>query len=131
MDTISSSRLMRRALLPAAAFAVVVAFVCVAADMAAAAPPSSAIQKLASCMKAKGYAGRPTQADRASAKYNTAHQACAKQAGLTGTGANGANTKYISCMKKHGITITPAKKPNRTSVAYKKADAACASQRKS
>jgi hypothetical protein len=104
-----------------------VALVCVSA--AAAAPPSGAMQKLATCMKAKGYAGRPTQAERANAKYNTAHQACAKQAGLTGTGQKG--TQYVSCMKKHGITISPAKRPNRTSAAYKKANAACAALRKS
>jgi hypothetical protein len=124
MDTISLSR---RSLVPM--FVLAVAVVCVSA--AAGAPPSGAMQKLAACMKAKGYAGRPTQAERANAKYNAAHLACAKQAGLTGAGAKGSNVKYVSCMKKHGIAISPAKKPNRTSAAYKKADAACASLRKS
>jgi hypothetical protein len=98
---------MRRALLPTVALAAVVACVCVAADVAAAAPPAGAMQKLAACMKAKGYTGRPTQAER-------------------------SNAKYISCMKKHGITISStSKKPSRTSTAYKKANAACASLRKS
>jgi hypothetical protein len=123
---------MRRALLPTVALAAVVACVCVAADVAAAAPPAGAMQTLAACMKAKGYTGRPTQAERSNAKYNAAHTACAKQAGLTGAGARGSNAKYISCMKKHGITISStSKKPSRTSTAYKKANAACASLRKS
>jgi hypothetical protein len=108
------------------AFVAVVLCLCVAADAAVAAPPSSAIQKLAACMKAKGYTGRPTQAQRSNAKYNTAHTACAKQAGLTGQGRSGTNAKYVACMKKHGITISPAKKTNRASAAYKKANAACA-----
>jgi hypothetical protein len=120
MDTISP---LGRSLVPL--FVLAVAVVCVSA--AAAAPPSGAIQKLAACMKSKGYAGRPTQAQRANAKYNAAHLACAKQAGLTGVGTKGSNVQYVSCMKKHGITISPAKKPNRTSAAYKKANAACAS----
>jgi hypothetical protein len=124
MDSISPAR---RALVPL--FVLAVAVVCVSA--AAAAPPSGAMQKLAACMKAKGYTGRPTQAQRANAKYNTARQACAKQAGLSGVAPNGANAKYVSCMKKHGVTISPAKKPNRTSAAYKKANAACASLRTS
>ena len=124
MDSISQ---LWRTLVPAVALAV--AIVCVSA--AAAAPPSGAMQKLATCMKAKGYAGRPTQAERANAKYNAAHQACAKQAGLTGVGPKGSNTQYVSCMKKQGITISAAKKPNRTSAAYKKANAACAALRKS
>ncbi|MDX6440808.1 MAG: hypothetical protein QOE43_537, partial [Gaiellaceae bacterium] len=89
MDSISS---LRRALMPMLALAAAV--VCVSA--AAAAPPSGAIQKLAACMKAKGYAGRPTQTQRASAKYNAAHVACAQQAGLTGAGARGSNAKYVS-----------------------------------
>jgi hypothetical protein len=122
MDSIPS---LRHALAPV--FALAAAVVCVSA--AAAVPPSGAIQKLAACMKAKGYAGRPTQAQRANAKYNTAHLACAKQAGLTGAGAKGSNAKYVSCMKTHGITISPAKKPNRTSADYKKANTACASLR--
>jgi hypothetical protein len=127
MDTTSS---LRRALLPTIAIAAVVAVVAVAADAAVAAPPAGAMQKLATCMKAKGYTGRPTAAQRASAKYTTAHQACAKQAGLTGVGAKGSNAKYVSCMKKHGITVSPtSKKPSRTSAAYKKANAACASLR--
>jgi hypothetical protein len=32
-------------------------------------------------------------------------------------------------MQKHGITISASKKPNRSSAAYKKANAACASLR--
>jgi hypothetical protein len=133
MDMTSSSRRTRRLLFPMLALAAGLACAGVAAGSAAAAPPSSAIQKLAACMKAKGYTGRPTPADRANAKYNTAHQACAKQAGLTGgAGARGTSSnmqKYIACMKKHGVTISAAKKPNRTSSAYKKANAACGSLR--
>jgi len=133
MDTISSSRRLRRALLPMLALTVAVVCVGIAAEAAASAPPSGAIQKLVACMQAKGFTGRPTQADRANAKYNTAHQACAKQAGLSGgAGARGTNAnmqKYISCMKKHGITISATKKPNRSTAAYKKADKACASLR--
>ena len=119
MDTVS---LLRRPLLPVVAVTSLVACV----GVAAAAPPSGAIQKLAACMKAKGYAGRPTPAERSNAKYNAAHTACAKQAGLTG---GGTNAKYIACMKKHGIAISPTKKPNRSSAAYKKADKACGSLR--
>jgi hypothetical protein len=130
MNTISSSRRTRRPLLPTLALAAAVACVGVAADPAAAAPPSGAIQKLAACMKAKGYTGRPTQAERTNAKYNTARQACAKQVGLTGgAGARGTNAKYIACMKKNGITISATKKPSRSSAAFKKADKACASLR--
>lgn len=125
MDTIS---LWRRVLLPTVALAAVVA---VAAGVAVAAPPSGAIQKLVSCMKARGYSAPPTQAQRSSAKYNAARQACAKQAGLTGAGGNGTNAKYVACMKQHGITISRTSRPNRTSAAYKKANAACASLRKS
>jgi len=122
---------MRRALLPTLALTAVVMCVAVAADVVAAAPPASAIQKLVACMQAKGYTGRPSPAQRSNAKYNTAHAACAKQAGLTGVGARSTSAKYVSCMKKHGITISPTKKPSRTSAAYKKANAACASLRKS
>jgi hypothetical protein len=133
MDMTSSSRRTRRLLFPVLALAAGLACVGVAAGSAASVPPSSAIQKLVACMKAKGYTGRPSPADRANAKYNAAHQACAKQAGLTGgAGARGTNAnmqKYIACMKKHGITISATKKPNRTSSAYKKANAACASLR--
>jgi hypothetical protein len=133
MDMTSPSRRTRRLLFPLLVLTTGLACVGVAADPAASAPPSSAIQKLAACMKAKGYTGRPTQADRTNAKYNTAHRACAKQAGLSGgVGARSPNTnmqKYIACMKKHGITISATKKPNRTSTAYKKANAACASLR--
>jgi hypothetical protein len=127
VPTISAEdRFMRRALVPTVVLAAVVACVWIATD-AAAAPPAGAMQKLAACMKAKGYTGRPTQAQRTNAKYNTAHAACAKQAGLTGTRNTAA--KYVSCMKKHGITISATKKPSRTSAAYKKANAACASLR--
>jgi hypothetical protein len=127
MDTISSSRRTRRALLPMFAFVAAIACAGVAADAATSAPPSSAKQKLASCMRAKGFSSQPTQAERASAKYRTAFRACAKKAGLPGTGAN--MQKYISCMAKHGITIsrTSKKRPDRSSAAYKKANAACAS----
>jgi hypothetical protein len=135
MDMTSSSRRTRRLLFPMLALTAGLVCVGVAAESAASAPPSGAIQKLVACMKARGYTGRPTQADRANAKYNTAHQACAKQAGLTGgAGAKGTNAnmqRYIACMKKHGITISATKKPNRTSTAYKKANAACASLRAS
>lgn len=129
MDTISSSRRTRRALLPALALAAAVACAGIAADAAASAPPSSAKQKLASCMKAKGFTVPPTQANRANAKYRTALQACAKKAGLPARGAN--MQKYISCMAKHGIAISRAskKRPDRSSAAYKKANAACASLR--
>jgi hypothetical protein len=127
MDTILSSRRTRRTLLPALALAAVIACATGAAH-AATAPPATTKQKLATCMKAKGFAVPPTQADRATAKYRTALQACAKKAGL---GARGANMqKYISCMAKHGVTITPtSKRPDRSSAAYKKASAACAKVR--
>ena len=128
MDTILSSRRTRRTLLPALALAAVIACATGAAH-AATAPPSTTKQKLATCMKAKGFAVPPTQADRATAKYRTALQACAKKAGL---GARGATMqKYISCMAKHGVAITPGstKRPDRSSAAYKKANAACASLR--
>jgi hypothetical protein len=127
MDTIWSLRRTRRALLPMLALAAAV--VCVGAAAAASAPPSSAIQKLASCMKAKGFSVPPTQAQRTSAKYQAAHRTCAKQAGLTGQGANPNRQKFISCMAKHGITISPTKRPDRSTAAYKKANAACASSR--
>jgi hypothetical protein len=80
-------------------------------------------------MKAKGFSGTPTKAERASTKYRTALQACAKKAGLQAKGAN--MQKYISCMAKHGITISRGskKRPDRSSAAYKKANAACASLR--
>lgn len=130
MHTISFPRGTLRVLLPTLALAVAVACAAGAAD-AAASPPLTAAQKqkLTSCMKAKGFTVPPTQADRANAKYRTALQACRKQAGLPAGGAN--LQKYISCMAKHGIKISPAtkKRPNRTSAAYKKANAACASLR--
>jgi hypothetical protein len=80
-------------------------------------------------MKAKGFSTQPTQAVRATAKYRTAFQACAKKAGLSAKGAS--MQKYISCMARHGIAIshTSKKRPDRSSAAYKKANAACASLR--
>ena len=129
MDTISSSRPTRRALLPMLVLAATVVCAGIAATAAASAPPPSAKQKLASCMKAKGFTGTPTQAERASAKYRTALQACVKTAGPPARGAK--MQKYISCMAKHGIVNSPAskKRPNRSSAASKKANAACASLR--
>jgi hypothetical protein len=133
MDTISSARRTCRALLPMLALAVAVVCAGIGAKTAESAPPSSAIQKLAACMKGKGYTGRPTQADRTNATYDAARQACAKLAGLTGgagpKGSNANRQKYISCMKRHGITISATKKPNRSSAAYEKADKACAALR--
>jgi hypothetical protein len=127
MDTFPSLRRLRRALLPTLALAAVVACASGAAD-GATAPPSTAKQKLTTCMKAKGLAVPPTQADRASAKFRTALQACAKKAGLQARGAN--MQKYISCMVKHGVAITAGKtQPARSSAAYKKANAACATLR--
>jgi hypothetical protein len=80
-------------------------------------------------MKAKGFTVPATQADRANAKYRTALQACAKTAGLRVRGAT--MQKYISCMAKHGVAITPKgkKRTDRSSAAYKKANAACARMR--
>jgi hypothetical protein len=127
MDTILPSLRTRRALLPTLALAAIVACATGAAH-AATAPPSTTKQKLATCMKAKGFAVQPTQADRATAKYRTALRACAKKAGL---GARGATMqKYISCMAKRGVAITAtSKRPDRSSAAYKKANAACAKLR--
>jgi glucose/arabinose dehydrogenase len=126
MNAISSSR---RALLSMLVLVAAVACMSGGADVATSAPPSTAKQKLASCMKAKGFTGTPTQAERASANYRAALQACAKKLGLPGRGASMG--KYISCMAKHGVVISPAskKRPNRSSAAYKKANAACASLR--
>jgi hypothetical protein len=121
--------MVNRALLPTLALAAAVACAGLAAAPAMSALPSSTKQKLASCMKAKGFTVPSTHANRANAKYRTALQACAKQAGLS---AHGANTqKYLSCMAKHGVAISPTskKRPNRSSAAYKKANAACASLR--
>jgi len=72
MGTISLARRMRRALLPMLALTVAVVCVGIAAEAAASAPPSSAIQKLAACMKAKGYTDH-----RSTAAYKKADQACA------------------------------------------------------
>jgi hypothetical protein len=129
MDAISSPRRTRSALLPTLVLAAAVVCAGIAADAATSVPPSSAKQKLASCLKANGFTGTPTQAERASAKYGTALQACAKKAGLNAQGAN--MQKYVSCMAKHGIVISRAskKRPDRSSAAYKKANAACTSLR--
>jgi hypothetical protein len=111
------------------ALAAAIACAGLAAATATSALPSSTKQKLASCMKARGFTGPPTQANRTNAKYRTALQACAKQAGLSAHGAS--MQKYITCMAKHGVAISPASKnrPSRSSAAYKKANAACASLR--
>ena len=124
MNTSPSLRRMRRALLPTLALAAVVASASGIADAATTAPPTAAKQKLASCMKAKGFSVPPTQAQRANAKYRTALRACVKKSGVRAT-----MQKYISCMKKHGVVITPGKRSSRSSAAYKKANAACASLR--
>ena len=128
MDTILSPRRTRRALLPTLALAAVVACATGAAH-AATAHPSTTKQKLATCMKAKGFTVPATQADRANAKYRAGLQACAKKAGLSARGAT--MQKYISCMAKHGVAISPKSKtrPDRSSAAYKKANAACAKVR--
>lgn len=131
MDTISSSRRPRHALLPTLALAALVVCGGGNADAAVVAPPSSATQKLTSCLKAKGFSVPPTPAVRASAKYKGALRSCAKQAGPSTHGTNPNRAKYISCMAKHGIAISPASKtrPSRSSAAFKKASAACASLR--
>jgi type IV secretory pathway VirB2 component (pilin) len=66
MDTVSST-CKRRFPLPSIALAVAVSCAGIAADAAASAPPSSALQKLAACMKP----------DRSSAAYKKANAACA------------------------------------------------------
>jgi hypothetical protein len=137
MEPSSSSQRMRRSLPMIAVVAAAVGCVGVAAATAAtpAPPSSSARTKINACLKAKGLTVPPTQADLANTAYRTALRTCVQQsggslAGRGGPGGGAANPnlqKYVTCMKKHGVTISATKKPSRTSTAFKKANAACAS----